>query len=225
MQEGMVALVRAMSARRKRRGFSLIELLVVVVVIGLLAALAIPTMTAAGMDRRAYNDAAMITQLFRSARTRAIGRGGAVLITMDTNTNTRGIFTMYEAVAPNAGGAGNARTPFSSCNATWLPLDNTNANIVILDSVNLNATSEATAGILATINVYSPTLTTPTQVNVCWTPLGRSFMFVGAPANGMFVGLQATVNPVDVTVTRTGGGTIRSVLLPPNGMARLFSHV
>jgi len=34
----------------------------------------------------------------------------------------------------------------------------------------------------------------------------------------------ATVGVIAIDVTRAAGGTIRSVLLPPNGMARLFSH-
>ncbi len=39
----------------------------------------------------------------------------------------------------------------------------------------------------------------------------------------MFTGL-ASVAAIEIQVTHTDGGTIRSVLVPPNGMARLFSH-
>jgi hypothetical protein len=41
----------------------------------------------------------------------------------------------------------------------------------------------------------------------------------------MFNGMLPTVSPLELQVHRTGGGTYRSVLIPPNGMARVFSHV
>src|SRR5260221_3229630 len=108
MSAGVRASRRARGARGFRsasrrasgaRGFSLIELMVVIVIIGVVAALAVPTMAAARIDRHAYDDAGQIMQLFREARTRAVARGGAVLISMTFNgTSDRGTFAMYESV-------------------------------------------------------------------------------------------------------------------------------
>lgn len=225
----VVAAAPSGSARRQRRGFSLLELLVVVIVIGIVAVLAIPSIATTRSDRRAYDDAGSIMQLFRSARTRAIARGGAVLITMNSNgTTDRGTFLMYEAVTTNAlfvGDAGpGANTPLSTCKA---PMDWTNATKApLVDGVNLNSSFEKQSDIQTQLFTFGPGATPLAQQgNLCWTPLGRSYFFAGNPTAHMFDGALPTTTPIEIEVVRnTGGGTYRSVLVPPNGMARLFSH-
>jgi prepilin-type N-terminal cleavage/methylation domain-containing protein len=233
----VLSVARANSGRRRHRGFTLIELLVVVILVGIVAALAIPSMSVARFDRRAYDDAGAIMQLFRSARTRAIARGGAMLITMSaTPPADRGTFLMYEAVSPNAnpggGATGLARTPVASCRspAVWTPLDATNTGVLLVDGLNLNSQLDVMADISTAMFIYTSPIAagqTPitTGASICWTPLGRSYIAVGAATTTMFNGLLPTVSPLELRVQRTNGGTFRSVLVPPNGMARLFSHV
>jgi prepilin-type N-terminal cleavage/methylation domain-containing protein len=231
----MSARVRAARQARRARGFSLIELMVVIVIIGLVAALAVPTMAAARIDRNAYDDAGQIMQLLREARTRAIARGGAVLISVTAaGPLDRGTFTMYESVTVNPGGVGgSARSPVASCKAptVWSPLNATaNTGIVLVDALNLNGGIEQDADIETQLNVYNPGGGVESGVGaafICFTPLGR--VYYTESQTIIFDGMQPMLSPLEFRVTRGSGGapvgTVRSVLLPPNGMARVFSHV
>jgi prepilin-type N-terminal cleavage/methylation domain-containing protein len=216
--------------RRGAAGFSLIELLVVIIIIGIVAALAIPTMAVARFDRHAYDDAGAIMQLFRSARTHAIARGGAVVVSISANGKAdRGTFMMWEAVAANVGGGLN-RTPVATCKTptSWNPLTAANTNVLLVDGVNLNSTLEANADIetqaFSYPNPANNTATAFTSGFVCYTPLGRSYLFIGV-GPPVFDGMLPTLTPLELRVTRANGGNTRSVLVPPNGLARIFSHV
>jgi len=212
--------------------------MVVVMIIGILSALAIPSMSSAAYDRDAYNDAGAIMQLFREARTRAVARGAAELMVMTTNgTTDRGTFQLWESVTADPTGTGANRLPSSSCTGalTWTTLTATSTNAVLIDGVNLNtgtSTVEANADIETKMYVYqNPTANAQTAFStgyICYTPLGRAYVNVTGSPQPTFDGVLPTVGVIQIDVARHNAGvavgTTRSVLLPPNGIARLFSH-
>jgi hypothetical protein len=214
--------------------------MVVVIIIGIVAALAIPAMSVMGWDRHAYADAGNIMMLFRSARTRSVARGGAVLISMTANGATdRGTFVMYEAVTPNINNVGAPRTPVATCKSptAWQPLPTlanptSNTSVLLVDGVNLNSATvgaaENVADIETQLYIYTSSTNsgqTPFPIGyICYTPLGHTYVSAGLLATPVFDGVLPTTSALEARVTRANGGTYRSVLIPPNGMARLFSH-
>jgi type II secretory pathway pseudopilin PulG len=217
---------------------------VVVTIIGILAALAFPQMSDAQLDRHTYDDAGQVLGLVRAARTRAMGRGAATMVTFDTVTSgaARGNFQMFEAVSPNPGGAADttARVPNASCtipSTEWTPASPTNT---FVDGVNLNGVYEVNANILARVvtfdNTGTPTVT-GNQIALCYTPLGRAYFWSGTPGSppsftpgAPFLGTLA----IDVARLAVGQSTFsntsvmgitRRVLVPSSGNARILSSL
>jgi type II secretory pathway pseudopilin PulG len=197
--------------------------MVVVILVGILAVIAAPSMSTARDDRHCFDDASQIAELFRSARTRAIGRGAATLVQMSPGSASRGRFELYEAQVTALGpvGLGLAGTPMTTCSAptAWV---GGSATRYFIDAVDLNGPVEAEAGITAQINDPGGV---QTSGFVCITPLGRYYYSTASPPNftpGVTMS-QALQIKVTRSVSGVQAGIARTVYVPPSGATRLIS--
>jgi len=202
---------RGHSARRFDAGFTLLELMIVVVMIGIIVALGIPAISAQMRDRRTNQAAHQVALLFRQARALAMGRGGAVLVHFDAGTVTQGKIDVREALDVDP--AHCLSLPASSCSlANWNAAATTqNRLVTTFDPSALNVFGNVQ------LKMFTSSGAAGNAVDICFSPLGRPFRRLSF--SGTFTPMvdvpYVEVSPVN------GIGPTRTVLVLPNGASRL----
>ncbi len=177
--------------------------MVVVVIIGILAAIALPQVTERMRERRASQAAQTVALLYRNARLRALGRGFAVLVTYTAGSG----FEVRETKP--AGGVANCtpRLPLTCTNTQWGTATAWN----LVDKFNPEEFGSLTA-----VVTDSTTGQLATTLDMCFSPRGRTYArTLGADA------LLPMTDMVNIGFTRGGSSLTRNVSILPNGMARL----
>ena len=188
--------------------------MVVVILIGVLAALGIPSIATQLRDRRTNQAAHEVALLYRQARSLAMGRGSAVLVRFDGAANGR--IEVRESMDPDPNHC--LTLPATSCSAAnWNAASPLNRLVASFDVTAADGPYQRVK--LAFFQASGTSA--GNAVEVCFSPLGRPyrrFAFTGA-----FVPMTEVpyleVNRVDAA--NQVEGITRTVLVLPNGTSRL----
>jgi type II secretory pathway pseudopilin PulG len=185
--------------------------MVVIVLIGLIVALSIPSISQQMRDRRANQAAHQVGLIYRQARALAMGRGSAVLVHFDAGTVAQGKLEVREAQDVDPSRC--LSLPATNCSlANWNAASTQNRLVTTFDPSLLDVFSNVQLKFFGADDSAAGN-----AVDICFSPLGRPFRrlsFTGAfmPMNEV---PYVQVSPID------GLGITRTVLIMPNGASRL----
>lgn len=220
---------RASNRRASSSGYSLIELMVVVLMIAVLAMLAAPSLVRGRSDRLAFSYARTVQELIHNSRSRAAGRGAAQLVAFSTaDFGARGAVFTFEAldrVAP--GGKMPGPGPSPSCRTTpkqwdWVkgwgvtsPADPANSARLI-DGLTINPSGTADVVVQENIKMAAArpdpgggAATSITAFVICVTPNGTTYYGEGGTVSAAVDAMMASgpfEGTVEIDVARHDAG-------------------
>lgn len=230
--------------RRKHAGFTLIELMVVVIIISVLASLAMPRMRSQRDDRWVFNNAREIAGVLHRARTRSMARGAAHLAVIRQGAQgTLAGVQLFEALdGPSTNGIPGPN-PVSSCKAASWKADvsaftpGAVGNFArIVDAWTVRGPVSARIG--EQVAIGSGSAATPTTLGAseiavyCVTPFGATYVGTGTSTDtaiDAMVAAQVFTGDLWIHLQREadtgfpGVGLLRSVVVVGNSAPRIRS--
>jgi type IV fimbrial biogenesis protein FimT len=188
----------------------------VVVLIGILAVIAVPSASRAMRENRSSAAAQRVSLMYQTARARAIGRGAAVLVRYKD-----GKFDVLEAISPDP----NMLIPISSCTVPTDRWTNTTMHEK-LDGFSLEGQSPyelVKVKFSSQDGDSSKPVGEGIQADVCFTPNGTMLYRTQAAA---FSNTTRTLM-IQVGQQNSAGedeGIVRTIFILPNGVARLVTR-
>lgn len=241
-----IALRRTRNRRRSSGGYTLIELMVVVLLIAVLAMMGAPSFVQARSDRLAFSYARTAGELIHNSRARASARGAAQLVLFTTDAsfaNPRGAVITFEALdGTSAASTPAGPNPVSSCKTpnqwadviAWAPGAAPTNNVGLVDGLNIN---DSVTGSINTTERITMTGTDATggaltTFVLCTTPNGTTYYGSGNSVSNAITAMMAATpftNLVMINVARhnadgTVAGLNRRVIITGGSAPRIQSQ-
>jgi prepilin-type N-terminal cleavage/methylation domain-containing protein len=198
------------SRRSARWGFTLIELMLVVSLIGIMSAIAVPSVLRLMQDRRSQRDAMTLLVTLQDAHTRSFGRGGAVVVTITKGAiGAPGVVGLSESSFDINGAATGGLIPNPACNGN-LPATNT--------AWWQAAPNETAFDVEFLDSSVSGVLPAGGQAQLCFTPRGETMARLGIA--GPWQRLTGVVK-FELQQGGSPDGIVRRLDVLPSGLTRM----